>query len=164
MKKTIAVLLVLAVVMGGVFAYSDTSVKLKGSVNASEPSYSVRHVLGGSYDKTDATTYELAPSEITGVSLNTAGLKKEEFVIVYNSNIQTPRNVTIGLEVAGFTEETTGVAGPTATLSVSSVSGTMGAGNQENETLGQFDVSWTGDVNLAAGNYSALVTVKFSAL
>lgn len=35
MKKTIAVLLVLAVVMGGVFAdYPDSTVKLQGSVGS----------------------------------------------------------------------------------------------------------------------------------
>lgn len=157
MKKTIAVLLVLAVVMGGVFAdYPDSTVKLQGSVGSLDPQFFLK------YKASSSDTYGDAPETVSNVPLTNIGTTNTRyFAVWYDANVSVSKNVSISIAATNFSS-TEGAPGPAVTLSTNTLSHTIGVGAVSDAQLGEFNVSWPGTSGLATGSYTSTVTLSYT--
>ena len=161
MKKTIAILLVMAVVMTGVFADNVTELTLKSTVDASELEYGLFNgegeakVLYDNLNLTDPNKNKSVTIKVKAVNGKVGAAEKDIDINV------TCSDGFVNQTDFSKTPLTVDVPDTVATTAVPPL--TVISSPDEYFDVAEFVLSWVPDPNLAAGDYVADVVISYTA-
>jgi hypothetical protein len=167
MKKTIAILLVLAVVLTGAFA-TDANVKLNANVAT------VNYTAALFYDNDALANGNGIFSDGVGGSAkwdlsSTSPVATETFAVKVTGNENAAKSLKVTVSAANFMATVGGVSydsevAVTATAVTGNLAGsanTISAGKHTDEVLCSWTLGWTGNAGLPAADYTSDVTIGY---
>lgn len=172
MKKTIAILLVQAVVMTGVFAANENAANVTLNASVKSETYIPTLYYKGASLVDGAAIFS---DGVDGSSMwdlaSTTPVTTDVFSVQVSGNENVSRYLKVTVKPGDFIATVDGVNHPAnITITPEATNGVINdatgnkinAGKQSGAELCTFTLGWTGDANLPAGDYTSTVQIGYT--